>query len=90
MTTVINNPGTKETPVVTPVIMRPSGAGPIVAILIAVGVVLVFFAYILPFIRGVEKTKDQGIDLNVKLPEVTMPTPAPSVIVPAPEPTPIK
>ncbi len=83
MNTVINNPGDNQ----PPILVQPSGAGPIVALVIAVVVIILFFIYGLPFIRSMQNTKDNGIDVNVKLPAGSIPTP-PSGSNTTPAPTP--
>lgn len=74
MTTIINTPGNNS---------DSSGVGVIVAIIIAIVVIGLFFVYGLPAIRGMGSAAPQNgaIDVNVKLP-----TPAPTS--PAPTPTP--
>ena len=64
MSTVINNPGNNPTPVA----VESSGAGPIVAVLIALVLVVIFFVYILPAIRSSQAPQSGTVNVNLKLP----------------------
>jgi len=86
MTTVINNPGNNEVPAV----VQPSGTGPIVAVMITAVLVVLFFVYILPFIRNVQNTKSNGIDVNVKMPAGLTPATTGADATPTPTPVPTK
>jgi hypothetical protein len=77
MATIINNPDSGER----------SGSGLVVGVILVIVILLgiaLFFIYGLPMIQNNQKPNDSNIDVNVKLPDVKIP----NVTIPTPTPSP--
>ncbi len=80
MATIVNNPGTTT---------EDSGAGVVIGVVIALLIIVLFFAFALPYIRsnsGTPGVPNTGSDasVNINLPDVTNnPSPSGTMLVPS-------
>ena len=74
MTTIINTPPTVEN--------SDSGAGIVIGVVVALIVVVLFFVYALPAIRGSATPTSANLNVSVTIPKSTPTTPATTATYP--------